>query len=501
MPRNLVERFLSKHPNVQPVILCGGSGTRLWPLSRRVYPKQYLPLLGERSLFQLTAIRLQHLTSNRFTCSKPIIVTGEDHKFITINQLQDIEVRSETIILEPVGRNTAPALTFAALAASNLSEDPVLVVCPADHTVGDEGLFTEAVVKGVEAALDGAVVVLGVTPDKPETGYGYIQATPDLTNACFEVHRFVEKPDKRSAKGYLQEGNYYWNAGIFILRASKWLALLETFRADILASSERAWGTRLEEKVLGFSCARPEEAAVNAIASESIDYAVMEHLSGSLDSVVMIPLDVGWSDLGTWGAIWETQKKDESSNVSIGAAVINNGKNNLTYSTGRLIALSGLDDLVVVETPDTVLVANKNEAEGVKGLTDMLKDQHFEYTEAHRKVYRPWGWYDAVDEGLNFKVKRIHVNVGATLSLQKHNHRAEHWIVVAGVAEVTCGTKVMTIRENESTYIPLGERHRLFNPGSAPLELVEVQLGTYLGEDDIVRFADEYGRGGLPSKD
>lgn len=474
---------------VQPVILCGGSGTRLWPLSRAGFPKQFLCLTGAESLFQQAAKRLMGLNSETIQVADPLVVTGEDHRFLAIEQLREIGVVPGVALLEPVARNTAPALTLAALSAVENGEDPVLIVTPADQTVAAASAFNGAVHDAIRQAAEGAIVILGVAPDRPETGYGYIQAvvapTPTLV-----VERFVEKPDEATAKQYLAEGSYYWNAGIFILKASVWLQAIEFFRPDIAATSRAAWVLRSCDAAF----VRPGATEFAAIPSESIDYAVMERCPESRFLIRMAPLDAGWSDLGAWDAVWSVLPKDPHGNASVGDVLDTDCSNTLAHATSRLVALVGVQNLVVVETPDAVLVADRSRSQDVKYIVSALQQQKREEHTLHRKVHRPWGWYDSIDEGGRFKVKRIQVKPGARLSLQKHHHRAEHWIVVKGTAEINCGGKKLLLTENQSTYIPLGEAHRLANPGSIPLEIIEVQSGSYLGEDDIVRLDDQYGR-------
>lgn len=476
---------------VQPVILCGGSGTRLWPLSRAGFPKQFLCLTGEESLFQQAAKRLMALGTADIQVANPLVVTGEEHRFLATEQLREIAIDVGAVLLEPVGRNTAPALTLAALQAV---DDPILVVTPADQAVVNSGAFSLAMQQAIREAAKGEIVILGVTPDRAETGYGYIQVKPDAKDAVLEVLRFVEKPDAATAKSYLDAGGYYWNAGMFVLKASVWLNALETFRPDIADATCNAWSKRTADSVSATLFIRPGKAEFTAITAESIDYAVMEHCSGGSFSIKMVPLDAGWSDLGAWDAVWNVLPKDAKGNAHVGDVLTEDCSNTLVHASSRLVSLVGVAGLIVIETPDAVLVADKTRSQDVKHIVSQLQHSKREEHTLHRKVHRPWGWYDSVDEGDRFKVKRIQVKPKASLSLQKHQHRAEHWIVVRGVAEISCGDRVILLAENQSTYIPLGEVHRLTNPGTVPLEIIEIQSGNYLGEDDIVRFEDIYGR-------
>jgi mannose-1-phosphate guanylyltransferase / mannose-6-phosphate isomerase len=473
-----------------PVILCGGSGTRLWPLSRTDFPKQFLCLTGNYSLFQQAAQRLAGLGNEEIKIAAPLIVSGEDHRFLASEQLREAGIAMGAALLEPVGRNTAAALTLAALAATQNGQDPVLVVTPADQTVAINAAFTATLRQATQAAADGTIVILGVKPTQPETGYGYIQSAPQPGSVAHTVQRFVEKPSLVTAKQYLQEGGYFWNAGIFVLKASMWLKALEHFRPDILHATRAAWANKTQDG----SFVRPSKTEFAVVPAESVDYAVMEHCPASSFAIKMVLLDAGWSDLGTWDAVWSVLPKDTQGNANLGDVLTHNSGNNLVHATSRLVSLVGVQDLVVVETPDAVLVVSKANSQDVKHMVQQLTKQKREEQTTHRKVHRPWGWYDSLDGGGRFKVKRIQVKPGASLSLQKHHHRAEHWIVVKGTAEVTNGSKVLVLTENQSTYIPLGEVHRLANPGTIPLEIIEVQSGTYLGEDDIVRFEDSYGR-------
>lgn len=477
--------------SVVPVILCGGSGTRLWPLSRAGFPKQFICLTGNESLFQQAAKRLSGLANNAIDVAAALIVAGEEHRFLASEQLRESGIELGQALLEPIGRNTAPALTMAALAALASGDDPILVVTPADQTIADCTAFTTAVRHAIEEASSGSVVILGITPDRPETGYGYIQTEEGDPSALGKpVRRFVEKPDTVTAQNYLRAGGYFWNAGMFVLKASVWVKALQQFRPDIFLATQTAWNQRsIDAKFV-----RPGREEFIAIPAESVDYAVMEHCPGSDFPIKMVPLDAGWSDLGAWDAVWGVLPKDQSGNACTGDVLTTDSRNSLVHATSRLVALVGVEDLVVVETPDAVLIADKSRSQEVKQIVATLHAQQREEHTLHRKVHRPWGWYDSIEDGERFKVKRILVNPNASLSLQKHHHRAEHWIVVKGTAEVTCGERVLVLTENQSTYIPQGEVHRLANPGTVPLEIIEVQSGSYLGEDDIVRFEDQYGR-------
>ncbi|WP_233584709.1 mannose-1-phosphate guanylyltransferase/mannose-6-phosphate isomerase [Aquabacterium soli] len=479
--------------DVLPVIMAGGSGTRLWPLSRALYPKQFLALNGPQTLFQQAHLRLKGLDATDIAVAAPCIVGNEEHRFLVLDQLREVKADPSSLLLEPVGRNTAPAVALAALQATAGGQDPILVVTPADQTVVDVDAYTAALQTAIRAAAGGDIVILGITPDRPETGFGYIHAGDAAADGAHTVQAFVEKPDRKTAEDYLAKGGYYWNSGMFVMRASRWLAALSHFRPDIAQATEAAFKASATDNVF----VRPDKAAFSAVPSESVDYAVMEQCPRQPQAgfkVRMVPLDAGWSDLGAWDAVWQVSPQDGAGNASEGDALIHDSRNTLVHATSRLVATVGLDNVVVVETPDAVLVADRSRSQEVKSIVTALSQKDRPEGSLHRRVHRPWGWYDSIDHGPRFQVKRIMVKPKAKLSLQMHHHRAEHWIVVSGTAEVTCGDKVIMLGENQSTYIPLGSTHRLANPGTIPLEIIEVQSGSYLGEDDIVRFEDNYGR-------
>jgi mannose-1-phosphate guanylyltransferase/mannose-6-phosphate isomerase len=467
-----------------PVILSGGSGTRLWPLSRELHPKQFLPLVGERTMVQDTVARLDGLSA-----AAPIVVCNAHHRFLVAEQLRAIGVPAGEIILEPIGRNTAPAVAIAALAAlaSPAGDASLLLVMPADHCLRDVPAFQAAVSVGIEAAQSGALVTFGVVPTAAETGYGYIRRGAGKGPA-YPIAEFVEKPDAARAAAYVASGDYLWNSGMFLFSARRYIEELAKFNPAMLAACEAAYSAAHRD--LDFVRLGVEE--FGQCPSDSIDYAVME----KTQSAVVVPLDAGWSDVGSWSSLQDSLPADEAGNVSRGDVVTADTAGCYLYSSERLIATVGLVDHVVVETKDAVLVAPKNRVQDVKTLVGKLKAQNRSEPAIHREVFRPWGSYDSVDQGARFQVKRLVVNPGATLSLQMHHHRAEHWIVVSGTAEITCDERVFLLSENQSTYIPVGARHRIRNPGRVPLHIIEVQSGSYLGEDDIVRFEDNYGRQG-----
>ena len=479
---------------IVPVILCGGSGTRLWPLSRSGFPKQFLALAGKESLFQQTLMRAAKIANTTIQAQQAIIVTNEEHRFLAVEQLREIH-QEATCILEPVGKNTAPALTMAALfAKETLPENTIMVMMPSDQTIQDEDKWLIAMRASIEQASRGGIVTLGVTPTHPETGYGYIQKKGTAnTNHAFAVAKFTEKPNQEIAQQYINSGDYLWNSGVFILQANTWLHSIKESSPTIDESTRISWGRKTSDTGGYANFIRPEKESFQNIPSDSIDYAVIEKSPGKR-IIDVVPLDAGWSDLGAWDAVWGVGQKDHHQNVSSGDVLLENTTNSYIHSSGRLIGAVGLQDMIVIETADAVLVANKNDSQAVKKIVEQLGKLKREEKNLHRKVNRPWGWYDSIDEGERFKVKRIQVHPKASLSLQMHHHRAEHWIVVKGTAEITNGEQIITLTENQSTYIPLGQKHRLKNPGTIPLEIIEVQSGSYLGEDDIVRFEDTFGR-------
>ncbi|KRG79484.1 mannose-1-phosphate guanyltransferase [Stenotrophomonas ginsengisoli] len=463
---------------ILPVILSGGSGTRLWPLSREAYPKQFLPLAGDKTMLQATWERVAAVASQA-----PIVVANEAHRFVAAEQLLQVGVQPQAILLEPIGRNTAPAIAVAALEAIADGSDPLLLVLASDHVITDEAAFHTAVQAAAPAAAAGKLVTFGIVPTGPETGYGYIKASGSDT--VRPVERFVEKPDLATAQGYVASGDYYWNSGMFLLRASRYLEQLQRFAPDMADGCRLAFAGAVRDA----DFTRLDKDAFSAIPSDSIDYAVMEKTSDA----VVIPLDAGWNDVGSWSALRDVSPRDADGNATRGDVIAIDCRNSYAYGE-RLVAMVGLDNIIVVETDDAVLVADADRVQQVKDVVARLKADGRPEASWHRKVYRPWGAYDSIDHGERFQVKRITVKPGGTLSLQMHHHRAEHWIVVSGTAEVTRGDEILLLTENQSTYIPLGVTHRLRNPGKLPLELIEVQSGSYLGEDDIVRFEDTYGR-------
>ena len=469
---------------IYPVILSGGAGTRLWPLSRAVLPKQLLPLVGDKTMLQDTALRV----ANWPGVMAPLVVCGNDHRFMVAEQMREIGITPLGILLEPVGRNTAPAVAAAAHHLKAIDPEAIMLVLPADHVIENNAAFREAVERAITLVGQGALATFGIVPKTPETGYGYIRRGEQVANCgeCFKVARFVEKPDLETARGFLAEGGYYWNSGMFMFQADRYLAELQQHAPAIAASASQAMKSAYRD--LDFC--RLDETSFSACPSDSIDYAVMEH---TRDAAV-VPADIGWNDVGSWSALWEVQAKDGQGNAQRGDVYLDGVKNSLVRAESRIVAVVGVEDLVVVETQDAVLVAHKDQVQRVKQVVDHLKSKARTEHLHHTRVYRPWGHYEGIDAGDRFQVKRITVKPGEKLSLQMHHHRAEHWVVVSGTARVTCGDKVSLLSENESTYIPIGMNHRLENPGKLPLHIIEVQSGSYLGEDDIVRFEDIYKR-------
>jgi len=469
---------------IYPIILSGGAGTRLWPLSRAALPKQLLPLVSDKTMLQETVLRL----AGREGVMAPLVVCGNEHRFLVAEQLREIGVTPLGILLEPVGRNTAPAVAAAAHYLAAVDPQAVMLVLPADHVIKDVDAFYAAVQRAAAQVEGGALATFGIVPTAPETGYGYIQSGAALRDeGCFKVEKFVEKPNRETAQGFIDAGNFFWNSGMFLFRADAYLKELAQFQPAMAKSSEEAVGKGYRD--LDFC--RLDEAAFTACPSDSIDYAVMEHTK----LAVVVPASIGWNDVGSWSALVDVLETDGNGNVTRGDVYTDNASNCLVRAEARIVAAIGVQDLVIVETADAVLVAHKEQVQRVKQVVDHLKANGRTEHLHHTKVYRPWGSYEGIDMGERFQVKRIIVNPGGKLSLQMHHHRAEHWVVVSGTARVTCGEKVMLLTENESTYIPIGMNHRLENPGKLPLHLIEVQSGSYLGEDDIVRFEDVYHRG------
>lgn len=468
---------------LRPVVICGGSGSRLWPASRSTYPKQFISLLGDRSLLQATLGRLRFITDE-----KPMLVANFWHRFLIKHQLEEIGIRDFELALELEGRNTAPAIALAAFTMRGDQGDPILLVLPSDHYIGDTEALAEAVASGIPLAESGYLVTFGIKPERAESGYGYIMCGDPLGDGgpgC-SIARFIEKPDAATAREYVRTPGYLWNSGMFMFRAGRYLEELQKFRPDIYAAVEKAVALGHWDQEAFLS----DGATFKTTPEDSIDYAVME----KTDRAAVIPLAAEWTDVGSWQAVWEVLPQDTHGNAIQGDAIVLDSADCLVQSQSRAVALLGVQDLVVVETRDAILITSRHQAQRVKDMVQLLKSRQREEATDHRLVHRPWGTYDSLDNGPRFQVKHIVVNPGASLSLQMHHHRAEHWIVVRGTAEVTCDDKTFILSENQSTYIPLGSTHRLANPGKIPLEVIEVQSGTYLGEDDIVRFKDSYGR-------
>jgi len=467
--------------NLVPVVLCGGSGTRMWPLSRSNYPKQFLNLIDEgHSTFQTTLMRMPE------QCQPSILVCNENHRFILAEQMSEITQTAQNIILEPECKNTAAAITLAALTASQNGDNPILFVTPADHLITGEANFHHILQKAMKLAENNKLVTIGVKPDHVETGYGYIQQGNEISKDCYEVDYFIEKPDHQTAESFIEAGNYLWNSGMFLFKASVFLEEISKFAPDIIDCCAKS----LIENKDGTVFTRLNEEVFKQCPSDSIDYAVME----KTQKAAVVTLDSQWSDIGSWSAVWELAQKDGEGNHCQGDVICQNSHNNFVHSSDRLVSLVGVDDVVVIETPDAILVANRNQVQSIKEVVSELKLRHRKEHESHRKVFRPWGKFDSIDNGNRFQVKHISVDPGKKLSVQKHHHRAEHWIVVSGTAKITINDDTWFLTENQSTYIPIEAVHCLENPGSIPLELIEVQTGAYLGEDDIVRFSDDYGR-------
>jgi len=461
-----------------PVILSGGSGTRLWPLSRKQHPKQYLSLADEQTMLQATIQRLQGLEN----LATPIVICNQEHRFLVAEQLQQINIEKPTIILEPEGKNTAPAIA----AAAHYIKDGLMLVLPADHIIQDIQAFHQTIKIAIKQAEQDKLTTFGITPAEPNTGYGYIEKSSDMEDHACKIKRFVEKPDLEAAKQYLKDGNYLWNSGMFVFTAQNYLKELSKYNPQISERCKQA----IEQAKQDYDFLRLDPAEFAKSPADSIDYAVME----KTENAVVVALDAGWNDIGNWSALYQIGEKDKNGNVIKGNAMITETTNSYINANHHMIATIGVDDLVIVDSADATLVVSKDKAQQVKQIVEQLQQQNRAEEQLHRKVYRPWGWYDTIDNGYRFKVKRICVNPEATLSLQKHYHRAEHWIVVKGTAQITNGEQKELLNENQSTYIPIGATHRLENPGKLPLEMIEVQSGSYLGEDDIERIEDNYGR-------
>lgn len=466
---------------ILPVIMAGGSGSRLWPLSRALYPKQFLVLNGSGTMLQNTVTRLEGLD-----CADPMLICSEEHRFIAAEQLRQLGELNHNIILEPAGRNTAPAIALAAFTAVSSGSDPVMLVLAADHLMQQPEAFRDSVNKAKPFAEQGKLVTFGIVPTGPETGYGYIERGAEQGENGFDVTCFVEKPDAKTAEQYVASGKFYWNSGMFMFKASRYLEELKAHRPDIYQACEQA----MADVNSDLDFVRVNKEAFLNCPEESVDYAVMEKTKDA----VVVPMDAGWSDVGSWSSLWEVSEKDEQGNSHHGDVISHNANNNYVFAETGMVATIGVEDIVVVQTKDAVLVVKKDQVQDVKKVVEVLKKANRSEYQLHREVYRPWGKYDSVDAGSRYQVKRITVNPGEKLSVQMHHHRAEHWIVVSGTASVTIDDKTMLVAENQSVYIPIGSVHALENPGQIPLQLIEVQSGSYLGEDDIVRFEDRYGR-------
>ena len=468
-------------PSFNPVLLCGGVGSRLWPVSREARPKQYLNLIGEQSMFQQTLARLDGLP-----LASPIVVCNEQHRFLVAEQLRQLDIGSPSIVLEPAGRNTAPAIAIAAIDAMAKDPDAVLLVLPADHYIADVEALQSAINEALTIVNEGRLITFGLIPNRPETGYGYIRCGDGLSGSISELAEFVEKPDLATAQTYLESGDYVWNSGMFMFRADAYCEALATHQPEMLNVCCEA----MAAASIDMDFVRPDPELFASCPSDSIDYAVME----KTDRGAVVSLDCGWSDIGAWSALWEAGAPDVDGNVAVGDVVLDNSRNSYVRSQSRLVTATGVDDLVIVETADAVMVVDRHSVQDVKNIVKALKDLGRSEADSHHRVFRPWGSYESLVSADGFQVKRIIVNPGHRLSLQMHHHRTEHWVVVRGVAEVVNGEETFLLREDQSTYIPIGAKHRLSNLGDVPLELIEVQSGSYLGEDDIIRFEDVYGR-------
>lgn len=463
-----------------PVILSGGSGTRLWPLSRRQYPKQFLSLVNDKTLFQNTILRLPN------KATPPLIICNEEHRFIVAEQLRQIESENRGIILEPTGKNTAPAIAIAAMLSIRSERDPILLTLSADHFIPDNKSFHEAIKKATKSAKEGKLVTFGINPDKPETGYGYIEVLENDVNECKKIISFIEKPNLENANKYLASSNYYWNSGIFMFKASVYLKELEKYEPEIFSVCKKTCQSISKD----FDFIRFDNQEFYKCPDKSIDYAIMEKTKIG----VVLPYHDRWSDVGSWEALWNIKSKDENNNVSAGNVLLKNVKNSYIHSSKRLISVNELSNVLVIDTEDALLVSSKDNSQSIKHIVQELTNKNKPESDCHRKVFRPWGYYDSLELGNGFQVKRIFVNPGAKLSLQKHKYRSEHWVVVKGLALITCDDKVYELNANESTYIPRGKAHRLENQTSQDLEIIEIQTGDYLGEDDIERLEDDYNR-------
>ena len=466
---------------IVPVILAGGSGTRLWPLSRKLHPKQFIKLIGETTLFQEAVLRLPKSIGDL------LVICNEEHRFLAAEQLCQINRPATSIILEPVGKNTAPAIALAALKSIKNNENVILLVLSADHLIQDVGKFHQAIESAKKQAEKNKLVTFGIMPKKVETGFGYIKGDISQGEDYYNIDEFVEKPDYKTAQKYVDSGKYFWNSGMFMFKASVYLDELEKYEPEILSACKKSYQNEYHD--LDFIRLNEEEFL--SCPSQSIDYAVMERTNNA----VMVTLDVAWNDVGSWSVLWDSQPKDKNNNLIVGDVILNKVNNSYIHSASkRLVSAIGVSDLIIVDTEDAILVTNKDHVQYIKNIVEQIKDSNRPESDQHRMVFRPWGYYDSIDNGNGFQVKRLLINPGAKLSLQKHGHRAEHWVVVKGKAQVTCGKKTFQLIENQSTYIPLGEVHRLENIGSIPLEIIEIQTGDYLGEDDIIRIEDEYDR-------